>query len=46
LHSLAILMRSGIGPSVALRKVGVETIVDLPGIGTNLREHLGTSLSA
>jgi len=46
IHSPALLMRSGIGPKVALRKVGVEVVVDLPGIGTNLQEHPGTSLSA
>jgi 5-(hydroxymethyl)furfural/furfural oxidase len=46
LHSPALLMRSGIGPAVALRKVGLETIVDLPGVGINLQEHPGTSLSA
>ncbi len=46
LHSPALLMRSGIGPAVALRKVGVEAVVDLPGVGMNLQEHPGTSLSA
>jgi len=46
LHSPALLMRSGIGPRVALRKVGVEAVVDLPGVGRNLQEHPGTSLSA
>jgi len=46
LHSPALLMRSGIGPAVALRKVGTEVVVDLPGVGANLQEHPGTSLSA
>lgn len=46
IHSPAVLMRSGIGPQVALRKVGVEPLHDLPGVGTNLQEHPGTSLSA
>jgi 5-(hydroxymethyl)furfural/furfural oxidase len=46
IHSPALLMRSGIGPKIALRKVGVEAIVDLPGVGANLQEHPGTSLSA
>jgi len=46
LHTPALLMRSGIGPAVALRKVGVDALVDLPGVGMNLQEHPGTSLSA
>jgi 5-(hydroxymethyl)furfural/furfural oxidase len=46
LHSPALLMRSGIGPQVALRKAGIEVSVDLPGVGVNLQEHPGTSLSA
>jgi choline dehydrogenase len=37
--SPAILMRSGIGPSHALRAVGVEALVDLPAVGENLRDH-------
>jgi choline dehydrogenase len=31
-----ILMRSGIGPVADLRALGIEPIVDLPGVGTNL----------
>lgn len=46
LHSPALLMRSGIGPAVELRRVGVEPLVDLPGVGANLQEHPGISLSA
>lgn len=46
LHSPAILMRSGIGPAVALRKLGIDPVVDLPGVGANLQEHPGISLSA
>jgi choline dehydrogenase len=34
-----ILMLSGIGPADHLRAVGVETVVDLPGVGGNLQEH-------
>ncbi|MFD1254272.1 Oxygen-dependent choline dehydrogenase [Devosia equisanguinis] len=46
LHSPAILMRSGIGPAVALRKLGIAQLGDLPGVGANLQEHPGISLSA
>jgi choline dehydrogenase len=32
-------MRSGIGPADHLRNVGVEVLVDRPGVGSNLNEH-------
>lgn len=34
-----ILLRSGIGPAAHLAEVGVETVVDLPGVGENLHDH-------
>ncbi|WP_033288815.1 GMC family oxidoreductase [Amycolatopsis jejuensis] len=40
LASPAILLRSGIGPSGALAESGVEVVVDLPGVGENLHDHL------
>lgn len=46
LHSPALLMRSGIGPVFSLKKWGIDCIVDLPGVGKNLQEHPGISLSA
>jgi 5-(hydroxymethyl)furfural/furfural oxidase len=46
IHTPAILMRSGIGPAVELRKLGIEPVLDLPGVGSNLQEHPGISLSA
>ena len=36
----ALLMRSGIGPADHLRAVGVKVAHDLPGVGTNLQDHL------
>lgn len=36
-----LLMLSGIGPADHLRSVGVEPVVDLPGVGANLQEHAG-----
>jgi choline dehydrogenase len=36
----AILLRSGIGPAADLAELGVETVVDLPGVGRNLHDHL------
>ncbi|AYY12514.1 GMC family oxidoreductase [Actinobacteria bacterium YIM 96077] len=38
--SPAILLRSGIGPADELRAVGVDVAADLPGVGTNLHDHL------
>jgi choline dehydrogenase-like flavoprotein len=34
-----VLMRSGIGPEPHLRDLGVDVIVDLPGVGQNLQDH-------
>jgi choline dehydrogenase len=35
-----LLMRSGIGPAAHLSGNGIDTIVDLPGVGKNLQDHL------
>jgi len=35
-----ILQRSGIGPASVLAEAGVKPIVDLPGVGANLQDHL------
>ncbi|WP_369067148.1 GMC family oxidoreductase [Kocuria carniphila] len=40
LDSPKILMRSGIGPADHLRDVGIDPVVDLPGVGENLHDHL------
>jgi choline dehydrogenase len=37
-----ILMLSGIGPADHLRKTGVEVVLDQPGVGANLHDHLYT----
>lgn len=34
-----ILMQSGIGPEKHLRDVGLDVVVDSPGVGHNLQEH-------
>lgn len=38
--SPGILMRSGIGPAAMLRAAGVDVVVDLPGVGQNLQDHV------
>ncbi len=45
-NSPAILLRSGIGPLEQLREVGIECIVDLPGVGENLADHPGVELDS
>lgn len=35
-----ILMRSGLGPEQELKKHGIECLVDLPGVGQNLMDHV------
>lgn len=35
----AILLRSGIGPREAVLELGIEPVVDLPGVGANLIDH-------
>jgi choline dehydrogenase len=35
-----ILQLSGIGPAALLQQYGIRTVVDLPGVGQNLQDHL------
>jgi choline dehydrogenase len=35
-----ILQLSGIGPAELLRRHGIEVVVDAPGVGANLQDHL------
>ncbi|CAN9167330.1 alcohol oxidase [Alternaria alternata] len=42
INSPQILELSGIGSPAVLDKAGVETIVDLPGVGENLNDHTAT----
>lgn len=39
-----LLMLSGIGPQAHLREMGIDVVVDLPGVGGNLQDHVGTHL--
>jgi choline dehydrogenase-like flavoprotein len=42
INSPQLLMLSGVGPADHLRQVGIEVVADLPGVGLNLQDHLGT----
>ena len=44
--SPTILMRSGIGPADHLRSVGIDAVVDLPGVGSNLADHPAVDLDS
>lgn len=39
LHSPAILQRAGIGPAKHLQNLGINVVVDRPGVGENLQDH-------
>lgn len=41
IQSPQLLMLSGIGPSEELKKHGIQTVLDLPGVGENLQDHIG-----
>ncbi len=40
IESPPLLMRSGIGPADQLAETDIDVIVDLPGVGGNLHDHL------
>jgi choline dehydrogenase len=44
MNSPRVLMLSGIGPAGHLREIGVPLVHDLPGVGRNLQDHVGTHL--
>lgn len=44
LHTPALLMRSGVGPREDLEVIGIQPVVDRPGVGRNLTEHPGVNL--
>jgi choline dehydrogenase len=46
IHSPAILIRSGIGPRVDVQRLGLDPVVDLPGVGARLLDHPGVGIHA
>jgi choline dehydrogenase len=39
-----VLMRSGIGPERHLREMGIDVILDVPGVGQNLQDHAAATV--
>ena len=46
LNSPRLLMLSGVGPAGHLRELGIQVLANLPGVGANLQEHVGTHITA
>jgi choline dehydrogenase len=40
INSPQLLMLSGIGPAGTLQEMGIPVVVDLPGVGQNLQDHV------
>jgi choline dehydrogenase len=40
IHTPRLLLLSGIGPHADLAQLGIDTVVDLPGVGRNLQDHI------
>ena len=40
INSPQLLLLSGIGPKDDLEKLGIDVVADLPGVGSNLQDHL------
>lgn len=43
--SPSILLRSGIGPDADLRRLGIDPMLDRPGVGANLIDHATLSIA-
>ncbi len=40
INSPQLLMLSGIGPADDLRQLGIDVVADIPGVGSNLQDHV------
>jgi choline dehydrogenase-like flavoprotein len=45
INSARLLLLSGIGPADELAALGIELRCDLPGVGRNLQDHVGTHVA-
>jgi 5-(hydroxymethyl)furfural/furfural oxidase len=46
IHSPAHLLRAGIGPAMALKDIGVDVNINLPGVGQHLQDHPSIALAS
>jgi choline dehydrogenase len=44
INSPQLLMLSGIGPADHLNAIGIDPLIDLPGVGANLQDHIDVML--
>jgi choline dehydrogenase len=44
LNTPKLLQLSGIGPQATLRDVGLDVVLDSPGVGNNLKDHYGVRM--
>lgn len=44
INSPQLLQLSGVGPGQLLRDHGIDVVVDLPGVGENLQDHVSTNI--
>lgn len=44
INSPQLLMLSGIGPAAELARHGIDAVLDVPGVGRNLHDHLDASI--
>jgi choline dehydrogenase-like flavoprotein len=35
-----MLLHSGVGPAGDLRQIGIDSVIDIPGVGQNLQDHM------
>jgi len=45
INSPQVLQLSGVGPKALVTGLGIQSVVDLPGVGANLQDHLSASIS-
>jgi choline dehydrogenase len=45
INSPQLLLLSGIGPAQALQDLGISVLVDLPGVGRNLQDHVDVAVA-
>jgi len=40
IHTPRLLLLSGVGPNTDLNQLGIDSVLDLPGVGRNLQDHV------